>query len=851
MAIAVLGALARLAGAAGKELSIARDETHAKVSGDLGGELAQMLDRSARLLLIASPRSARSKWVANEIAYWRDGHEPLGDSLRILKVDGSIAWGGEDFDWASTDALPDALEGAFRTEPLWTELRARGSDARSERRLMHDIGVRQVAADLLDVGTETLDLAWKLQRLKRWVGVAVALAVVIGLSVWVGLERRAGELRAKESSSRGAAVEALELLSRAPGESLERALEGVAFASTQEAEFALRSAWAEPAPEWTRAEVMGFALDSASGLVLAIGREGRGEVVGLTDGARVLELAGEVPVTHGALASSADGRWLFTAAADAQTHVWNRETGELVAELPALETGPRKVVVDSWLRVRPSAGLLRVMHLNGQGMTDVPLRGVGDDFGPSWVAEVHDTFVLDTDVTTDGARVVSVGEDDVVCVWVVATRQNVARMRGHVGRVRHASFDAEGERVVSGGFDGTVRVWEVSTGAQRAVLRAGKGLVTEAAFGAAGRWLATLSEGLLRLWRIESGDALDAGHSIESGAWDPSGRFLAVGGRSGVTVYDAASEQKIAKIGRSHRSLHEHSFAPDGGNLVLAYKGLASVWTVAEKPKPRVHDSEQAIVEFAAFVSDGSVLAVAGSEVRVWPADGGEPASFTAGGSLDCAIASPDASRIVASGQGAVTVWDRVGGEARSLEGACDCGRRPFSPDGSLLLVRRGSALAVVSHESAEPVHELPMSAAVALATFSRDGARIGALDSRGTVRIWDAESGSLVASLTDVDSRIKDFDLEPTGTLVLTAGESGAGTREGVHRGLVWHVPTRTVLQELHGPANFFRAARFAPDGTATVVTTGAAWVHRTGSCAPLERLMAEGAGRVERWSE
>lgn len=91
------------------------------------------LRRSRWLVLVASPEAAHSTWVQQEVGWWRTQHsDERGHVTRlvIVRTHGTIAWEGEDFDWATTDALPrEALTAAFPTNPLRAELPRRPAAA--------------------------------------------------------------------------------------------------------------------------------------------------------------------------------------------------------------------------------------------------------------------------------------------------------------------------------------------------------------------------------------------------------------------------------------------------------------------------------------------------------------------------------------------------------------------------------------------------------------------------------------------------------------------------------------------------------------------------------------------------
>ena len=59
----------------------------------------------------------------------------------------------------------------------------------------------------------------------------------------------------------------------------------------------------------------------------------------------------------------------------------------------------------------------------------------------------------------DGTLVVTAGGGGTARVWEASTGQDVAELRGHLGRVTSAAFSPDGTRVVTVSRDGTARIY--------------------------------------------------------------------------------------------------------------------------------------------------------------------------------------------------------------------------------------------------------------------------------------------------------------------------------------------------------------------------------------------------------
>ena len=106
-----------------RALRVFQDASGLAATPQLWSTIAAALDESRFLVLLASPASAASEWVQQELARFIARHG--ADDVLIVLTDGLCAWSEDagDFDWAATTALSPHLRGVFAQEPLWLDLR--------------------------------------------------------------------------------------------------------------------------------------------------------------------------------------------------------------------------------------------------------------------------------------------------------------------------------------------------------------------------------------------------------------------------------------------------------------------------------------------------------------------------------------------------------------------------------------------------------------------------------------------------------------------------------------------------------------------------------------------------------
>jgi hypothetical protein len=157
-----------------------------------------------------------------------------------------------------------------------------------------------------------------------------------------------------------------------------------------------------------------------------------------------------------------------------------------------------------------------------------------------------------------------------------------------------------------------------------------------------------------------------------------------------------------------------------------------------------VHRSSEP-VRGAAFSPDGTrVLSTCGTEVRFWDAATG--ADLMRGDDSGAGMArwSPDGGLALTARHSNVVVWDATTGDkVVTLRGNSAWQYAHFNPDGRRLIAVVDTAVLILDSMTGAEVTRYRHAAKASLAGFTTDGARAISADSRGTVAVWDAATGS------------------------------------------------------------------------------------------------------------
>ena len=256
-------------------------------------------------------------------------------------------------------------------------------------------------------------------------------------------------------------------------------------------------------------------------------------------------------------------------------------------------------------------------------------------------------------------------------------------------------------------------------------------------------------------------------------AYSPDGKYFAVGGSSGIYLFDA---QKLSEIDLIQTNARARSviFLPGSNTLAAAlFDNTIKLWDVPQDRLTTTLQGHQGWVRSISASDDGSLLASASDDntIRIWRVSDGKPLltldKDTQG--VRAVALSPDGKLVAGALEDkTVRVWRVSDGKpVYALVGHTDWVRcLAFSPDGSLLAS--------------------------------------GSFDM--TVRLWRVSDGKLVQTLGGHTSSILKVAFSPDGKTL-----ASSAVDESIR---LWQVSDGNLIRILKGYTGFIYALAFSPDG-------------------------------------
>jgi len=285
---------------------------------------------------------------------------------------------------------------------------------------------------------------------------------------------------------------------------------------------------------------------------------------------------------------------------------------------------------------------------------------------------------------------------------------------------------------------------------------------------------------------------------------------------AGATLPDQAAEPQSGGSlrGASWGASCRLSFDPGGDVLAIACGAFVQIWNVATGLPVRTLTGHADTVEALAWSPDGRHIATGGLDmvILIWDARTGQPERALTGHSrqIRSITWSPDSIHLASSSQdGTIRIWDTSVGVQERTRTSEYAEWVAWSPDGRTIAI--ASAIENQSVQIWEPdtgqVRDVITQAGYIASqpTWSPDGHSITTSDAERAVKIWDADSGEHLQTLSHEDWQLS-VAWSPDGRHLLTASHKD--------KPRIWDTTTGLPVRTLDDAYRSTSAVAWSADG-------------------------------------
>ena len=413
----------------------------------------------------------------------------------------------------------------------------------------------------------------------------------------------------------------------------------------------------------------------------------------------------------------------------------------------------------------------------------------------------HKSPVTSARFSPDGTKIITISNDWVLKIWEVSGEIPVTTINNQ-REIYGIQFSADGKKFVTASADGTAKIFNTNNGKLLADLRGHSEWINKACFIADDKKVITIAmNGNLRFWDATTGNLLtcfnDSAYHTDieispDEKWiitsDGSVEFMGTEKSKEVRIWDLQTQKLFTVIKAHTNGIHSIEFSPDRKKIVTSsYDHTAKIWNVASGKMLIDLIGHYDIVYSTHFSPDGKKLATASADntAIVWDAETGLRLARLEGHTDYVYAAEFDNTgkkTVTVSNDSTVKTWDA--GTGRLLSSIQGYYASDLCPQRQKMLIRSRMKKEFLIWDvmNNRQLAKLDGDMNQLTGVFSPDGKKLAGYGyafkpfigtyTPGFLRIWDTQSGKLLADLAGHAGGIMSVCFNNDGSRIITSAE-------------------------------------------------------------------------------
>ncbi|MES1243465.1 MAG: WD40 repeat domain-containing protein [Acidobacteriota bacterium] len=422
--------------------------------------------------------------------------------------------------------------------------------------------------------------------------------------------------------------------------------------------------------------------------------------------------------------------------------------------------------------------------------------------------------------TLDGERVVSASSDRTIRIWSLASGQALRILRGHEREVTALKLISDGRLAVSGSRDRTVRIWDLETGIQKIKMPTARGVEAIAVTPNGQQAIAGLDDGSIEVLSISTEDVQHLfGHEkqILCLAITPDEQRLISGSEDGTLRVWNLSSGALERVESFGMKVWSVIATPESSRLIFSLQdGTIAIHNLIDGRSIDRFKGHRFPATFLTLARDGRTLISASSgKIVICDLENVHTQTTMATpGNLSAMALTLDENRaLISSYSGRITLWDLSA--LRPTEEQAEehsIGSLALIPGSALLLSASGRTVKIWDAEKGQEIRTLTghTDRVASLAVLPNGAYAVsGSLDK--TIKVWDLRTGENLRTLQGHESAIIALAVTEDGKRVISGG---------LHAEVkVWSLEDGRELYSRRRPRGYLTTLAATSDGRLAVV--------------------------------